>query len=215
MSSQNLLIIQNTREREREKDPHTRKEENCIQFYMASLEVFNLPKSSTSSSDLNQLFCDNIIEDSQQLLTVASLEKLTSDTDMFDEVFDSIGDGDATLCDEGLEGGGGRRGSGGSGGGSIGSGSLEESVGSLSDGLESQQDCKICHNKFNSPRVLSCLHVFCESCLDNQRLIDGASDSRLNTHFECPTCTQKTKVRSFYSIPFSLYEFSLIFLSSY
>lgn len=39
-----------------------------------------------------------------------------------------------------------------------------------------------------SPRVLSCLHIFCESCLDNQLLV--SNDMCLN----CPVCHQRTSV---------------------
>uniref|UniRef100_A0A2M4ACW3 Putative e3 ubiquitin-protein ligase trim33 n=1 Tax=Anopheles triannulatus TaxID=58253 RepID=A0A2M4ACW3_9DIPT len=75
--------------------------------------------------------------------------------------------------------------------------------GSLSDLMD--QDCSLCQNKFTSPRVLSCLHVFCEPCLD-KLLAEGGS---LNTGGEkkqdllggsgggtiaCPICKQITAV---------------------
>uniref|UniRef100_A0A182SCA4 B box-type domain-containing protein n=1 Tax=Anopheles maculatus TaxID=74869 RepID=A0A182SCA4_9DIPT len=52
-------------------------------------------------------------------------------------------------------------------------------------------------NKFTSPRVLSCLHVFCESCLD-KLLTDGSSDKNLecgngNT-IVCTICKQSTPI---------------------
>ncbi|XP_035891413.1 brain tumor protein isoform X2 [Anopheles stephensi] len=67
--------------------------------------------------------------------------------------------------------------------------------GSLSDLME--QDCTLCKNKFTSPRVLSCLHVFCESCLD-KLLSDGSSDKNLeggigNT-IVCTICKQTTPI---------------------
>uniref|UniRef100_A0A182Y7A6 Brain tumor protein n=1 Tax=Anopheles stephensi TaxID=30069 RepID=A0A182Y7A6_ANOST len=67
--------------------------------------------------------------------------------------------------------------------------------GSLSDLME--QDCTLCKNKFTSPRVLSCLHVFCESCLD-KLLSDGSGDKSLeggigNT-IVCTICKQTTPI---------------------
>ncbi|XP_058467336.1 B-box type zinc finger protein ncl-1-like [Malaya genurostris] len=61
--------------------------------------------------------------------------------------------------------------------------------GSLSECME--QDCTLCENKYVSPRVLSCLHVFCESCLD--KLLDDEA-KKLEGLIECPTCKQPTKV---------------------
>uniref|UniRef100_A0A182Q792 B box-type domain-containing protein n=1 Tax=Anopheles farauti TaxID=69004 RepID=A0A182Q792_9DIPT len=67
--------------------------------------------------------------------------------------------------------------------------------GSLSDLME--QDCTLCQNKFTSPRVLSCLHVFCESCLDKQ-LADGGSEKNVDagsgSTLVCTICKQTTAV---------------------
>ncbi|XP_040152424.1 brain tumor protein [Anopheles arabiensis] len=64
---------------------------------------------------------------------------------------------------------------------------------SLSDLME--QDCTLCKNKFTSPRVLSCLHVFCESCLD-KLLAEGAGDKGLDggngSTIVCTICKQAT-----------------------
>uniref|UniRef100_A0A182N4M2 B box-type domain-containing protein n=1 Tax=Anopheles dirus TaxID=7168 RepID=A0A182N4M2_9DIPT len=66
--------------------------------------------------------------------------------------------------------------------------------GSLSDLME--QDCTLCQNKFTSPRVLSCLHVFCECCLDKQ-LVDGGDknvDTGSGGTIVCTICKQSTPV---------------------
>lgn len=54
------------------------------------------------------------------------------------------------------------------------------------------QICNICSAKYCSPRVLSCLHVFCESCLEKM-LIDEAGD-KSDSVIICPKCKQETKV---------------------
>ncbi|XP_059618821.1 brain tumor protein [Phlebotomus argentipes] len=66
-------------------------------------------------------------------------------------------------------------------------GSLEENNG-LSSGHD--QDCKICQTKLKSPRVLSCLHVFCEICIAKL----CATDPALGYTVECPICKQITKI---------------------
>lgn len=62
--------------------------------------------------------------------------------------------------------------------------------GSLSECME--QDCTLCQNKYISPRVLTCLHVFCEICLD--KLMGDDEAKKLEGLIECPTCNQPTKV---------------------
>ncbi|XP_055613192.1 B-box type zinc finger protein ncl-1 [Uranotaenia lowii] len=64
--------------------------------------------------------------------------------------------------------------------------------GSLSECME--QDCALCQNKFVSPRVLSCLHVFCESCLE--KMLNEDESKKLEGLIECPTCKQPTKMGS-------------------
>ncbi|XP_067640655.1 B-box type zinc finger protein ncl-1 isoform X2 [Eurosta solidaginis] len=92
------------------------------------------------------------------------------------------------------------------------SGSLEDSCGSLgSDGMD--RNCKICSSRLVTPRVLSCLHVFCESCLfklltdepNNGGNTSSASSTTstagelmppLKSVIECPTCKQVTMIGS-------------------
>ncbi|XP_058130621.1 B-box type zinc finger protein ncl-1 isoform X2 [Anopheles coustani] len=78
------------------------------------------------------------------------------------------------------------------------SGGFQLENGSLSDLMD--QDCTLCQNKFTSPRVLSCLHVFCECCLDKLIAEGGATcDKKLQLEgatgaINCPICKQLTPV---------------------
>lgn len=54
-------------------------------------------------------------------------------------------------------------------------------------------DCPICFEKFNKPKYLSCLHTFCELCI--QTLIESSlsdSDNHENI-FLCPVCRTKVE----------------------
>ncbi|XP_076683693.1 protein meiotic P26 isoform X4 [Andrena cerasifolii] len=57
------------------------------------------------------------------------------------------------------------------------------------------QECAICMSKLCSPRVLSCLHVFCEACLD-KLLMDEAGDPKVSSVLICPICQQETSISS-------------------
>ncbi|XP_075156694.1 E3 ubiquitin-protein ligase meiotic P26 isoform X3 [Haematobia irritans] len=89
-------------------------------------------------------------------------------------------------------------------------GSLEDSSGSLCEG-DVDKNCKICSSRLQSPRVLSCLHVFCESCLSKLISEDSSgcsissssstsstggdiSSSNSNSQIKCPVCKQITTV---------------------
>ncbi|RZF38650.1 hypothetical protein LSTR_LSTR003456 [Laodelphax striatellus] len=58
------------------------------------------------------------------------------------------------------------------------------------------QICSICNNKYIMPRLLSCLHIFCESCLNKQlNNNDGGGDMIIREGIlTCPECRQQTKV---------------------
>lgn len=73
------------------------------------------------------------------------------------------------------------------------SGALDE-MSSESGQLE-EEKCPLCSNKVCLPRVLTCLHVFCEACLD-KILIDEAGDSKVGSILKCPLCQQETAVGS-------------------
>ncbi|KOC64429.1 Brain tumor protein [Habropoda laboriosa] len=62
-------------------------------------------------------------------------------------------------------------------------------------GVADDQECAICMSKLCSPRVLSCLHVFCEACLD-KLLMDEAGDSKVSSVLICPLCQQETSISS-------------------
>ena len=62
-------------------------------------------------------------------------------------------------------------------------------------GETGDQECAICMSKLCSPRVLSCLHVFCEACLD-KLLMDEAGDSKVSSVLICPLCQQETSISS-------------------
>ncbi|XP_058791756.1 B-box type zinc finger protein ncl-1-like [Phymastichus coffea] len=68
--------------------------------------------------------------------------------------------------------------------------SLEEM--NYSGDSSDQNHCGICSNKLNSPRVLFCLHVFCEACLDKLSSKDG--DFKADTTITCPMCQQETQI---------------------
>lgn len=58
-----------------------------------------------------------------------------------------------------------------------------------SSSAESAFLCQICNEKFQTPRVLDCLHVFCTPCLD--KLVESGAEG---TSVACPTCKQATRL---------------------
>nr|XP_022910324.1 E3 ubiquitin-protein ligase TRIM13-like [Onthophagus taurus]XP_022910325.1 E3 ubiquitin-protein ligase TRIM13-like [Onthophagus taurus] len=65
----------------------------------------------------------------------------------------------------------------------------------LEDGLLDDPDsCGMCGDKLLLPRVLSCLHVFCEHCLDKKLIGESGDAGSAETVITCPTCNQDTKV---------------------
>ena len=71
--------------------------------------------------------------------------------------------------------------------------SLEE-MNYNSEGSSDQNHCGLCSDKLCSPRVLSCLHVFCEMCLD--KLPNAREGDVKSLIITCPICQQETPVSS-------------------
>ena len=55
--------------------------------------------------------------------------------------------------------------------------------------LDDQLTCAICLDTYNNPRLLPCLHVFCENCLGRLVLRDAA-----NLTATCPNCRRETQL---------------------
>ncbi|KAJ8682059.1 hypothetical protein QAD02_017851 [Eretmocerus hayati] len=58
---------------------------------------------------------------------------------------------------------------------------------------DDQNHCGLCSGKLCSPRVLSCLHVFCEVCLEKLITI-REDDPKAKPIIACPTCQQETHI---------------------
>uniref|UniRef100_A0A8D8RDX7 Tripartite motif-containing protein 45 n=1 Tax=Cacopsylla melanoneura TaxID=428564 RepID=A0A8D8RDX7_9HEMI len=56
-------------------------------------------------------------------------------------------------------------------------------------------ECYMCNAQYVSPRLLSCLHVFCECCLNNALNSVGAGDAVMRQGvIQCVQCDQETKI---------------------
>ena len=55
--------------------------------------------------------------------------------------------------------------------------------------LADQLTCSICLDNYTNPRVLPCLHVFCEHCLGRLVLRDAE-----NLTANCPNCRRETRL---------------------
>lgn len=61
--------------------------------------------------------------------------------------------------------------------------------GLLSPSISEDKLCNFCNQQYEKPRVLSCLHVFCEACIE--KMLDNKSSPGV---LACPDCEQETKV---------------------
>ncbi len=66
----------------------------------------------------------------------------------------------------------------------------EEASGSSgSINVRSKFECALCHKRLKDPKILHCLHNFCEKCLVNKVVSSGWTNSLSIT---CPLCSQTT-----------------------
>ena len=58
--------------------------------------------------------------------------------------------------------------------------------------LEEQLTCPVCIDLYTNPKILPCLHSFCQECLEG---LPQESEARGDTYyFSCPTCRQRIEV---------------------
>ncbi|KAK9885728.1 hypothetical protein WA026_012497 [Henosepilachna vigintioctopunctata] len=60
--------------------------------------------------------------------------------------------------------------------------------------LVDPNECGMCGNSLVVPRMLYCLHGFCEECLDKKLVSEGGDAGTPDTSIICPTCHYKSKV---------------------
>ncbi|WAR13330.1 TRI45-like protein [Mya arenaria] len=63
------------------------------------------------------------------------------------------------------------------------------SINAFSDEL---LNCQLCHSRFKNPKSLTCLHSFCETCLD---VFIAKLPGAKNRFFPCPVCRELNPVR--------------------
>ena len=58
--------------------------------------------------------------------------------------------------------------------------------------LEEQLTCPVCLDLYTNSKILSCLHSFCQECLEG---LPQEREARGDTYYlSCPTCLQRTEV---------------------
>lgn len=75
---------------------------------------------------------------------------------------------------------------------------------SLENSILTENDfCGICNNSLVVPRMLFCLHGFCEECLDKKLIGEGGDAGTPETSIVCPICHHPSKVgtRKLNSLP--------------
>lgn len=67
----------------------------------------------------------------------------------------------------------------------------ESPIDSLTCSLENDENsCSKCGSTFNQPKILTCLHVFCQSCLEKE--IEEKEENEPKDVIVCPKCKQET-----------------------
>ena len=61
--------------------------------------------------------------------------------------------------------------------------------------VDDEFKCHLCSNRFKLPRILSCLHIFCTECLE-QNLRNKDENINSECQIVCPTCHQATTLGS-------------------
>ncbi|KAK8781695.1 hypothetical protein V5799_016966 [Amblyomma americanum] len=55
--------------------------------------------------------------------------------------------------------------------------------------------CAICNAGYKQPRILACLHIYCESCLESSLEKQAAANKAIGkSQLECPDCGYRTKM---------------------
>ena len=70
--------------------------------------------------------------------------------------------------------------------------SLTGSIPMGSLGGNDENTCGICEEKINQPKILTCLHVFCQSCLEKQ--MEDKEEKEKKDVIVCSKCKQDTPV---------------------
>lgn len=68
--------------------------------------------------------------------------------------------------------------------------------------------CGLCGWRLNTPKMLSCQHTFCLSCLKTDACKKGPSAPSID--YECPTCKIVAQVKDFNDLPTNLHVDTLL-----
>lgn len=60
--------------------------------------------------------------------------------------------------------------------------------------------CALCHDEYDDPRALDCLHAFCKSCISDH-IVKSTKDQRAPTTFDCPVCKRAIQAPDPHQMP--------------